>query len=53
MDTDAADKISEPVPEHGLDNPVHEESLSSAPTANVGEASGEKGRLKIIMFEIF
>lgn len=42
--TDATGKT--PEPEHGPDNPVREESLSSAPTANVGEASGEKGSLK-------
>ena len=45
MDTDELDKISEPVPEHGLDNPIHDESLSSASTANVGEESGKKGRI--------
>ena len=50
---DATDKTSEPEPEHELDNHVHENSLSSEPTANVGEVSGEKGSLKIIMFEIF
>ena len=40
---DATDKIYEPEPIHGLGNPVHEKSLSSEPTVNVGEVSGENG----------
>lgn len=48
MDADGTDKTCESQLEHGLDNPVHEEEegLSSAPTANVGEASGKKGSLE-------
>ena len=53
MDKDATDKTSEPEPEHGLDYSVHEKSLSSEPTAYVGEISREKGSINIIMFEIF